>query len=103
MVQPTRTAADGTLQQQCQKCDRWKPQLPDFKAARGEKIVQTCKSCRDSMKKPYNRKGSSLARATSVGDEDAAPEPGVMGPPVIGVDNTPVSLINLHYRYVVFQ
>ena len=55
----TRAAADGTTEQFCNKCQSWKPQILDFKAARGTKIVDTCKSCRDGMKSNYATKKSS--------------------------------------------
>jgi hypothetical protein len=59
----TRIAADGSIEQYCKKGSHWKPQLPDFKAARGNNIVETCQTCRDNVKSNTKaRRGSSLAR-----------------------------------------
>lgn len=66
----TRIAADGSIEQYCKKGSHWKPQLPDFKAARGNKLVDTCQACRDGMKSNAQaRKASNLAHSQADDDE----------------------------------
>jgi hypothetical protein len=46
---PTRTL-NGVLEQECGKCQNWFEKAgPSFKAARSNKIVDTCKRCRDNI------------------------------------------------------
>jgi hypothetical protein len=52
----TRTTFDGSIEQQCQKCQNWKPQLPYYNAARGDAIVNTCQDCRNSVNARYKAK-----------------------------------------------
>ena len=67
----TRIAFDGSIEQQCQKCQNWKPQLPDFKAARGNKIVDTCQGCRNDINAQYQVKKKNRNSVTREQDENA--------------------------------
>jgi hypothetical protein len=52
----TRATFDGSIEQQYQKCQNWKPQLPHYSAARGDAIVNTCQDCRNSVNARYKAK-----------------------------------------------
>jgi hypothetical protein len=87
----TRIAFDGSIEQQCQKCQNWKPELPDYKGARGNKIVDTCQSCRNVMNAQYQAKNnrSGLTReeddnAESVTSSTIVVDAGIRGDVVIG-------------------
>jgi hypothetical protein len=67
----TRTAFDGSIEQQCHKCQNWKPQLPDYKAARGNKIVDTCQGCRNDMNALYQAKKNNRSGLTREQDDNA--------------------------------
>jgi hypothetical protein len=70
-VKALRTAFDGSIEQQCHKCHSWKPQLPDYTAARGNKIVDTCQSCRNDMNALYQAKKNNRSGLTREQDENA--------------------------------
>ena len=67
----TKTAFDSSIEQQCQKCHNWKLQLPDFKAARGNKIVDTCQGCRNDMNAQYQAKKKNRSGLTREQDDNA--------------------------------
>ena len=52
-IGPTRNALDGSVQQECTKCHKWKDQQPHFYSMKGTRIVALCQQCRDE-KKAYN-------------------------------------------------
>jgi hypothetical protein len=52
----TRTKFDGSIEQQCQKCQNWKPQLPHYSTVNGNTIVNTCQDCRNNMNAQYQAK-----------------------------------------------
>ena len=52
----TRTTFDGSIEQQYQKYQNWKPQLPHYSAVKGNTIVNTCQDCRNNMNAQYQAK-----------------------------------------------
>src|ERR1700750_369674 len=66
---PTRTL-NGVLEQECGKCQNWFEKAgPSFKAARSNKIVDTCKRCRDDITQGRRDRN----QATVAGPSNAEP------------------------------
>src|SRR5271168_1249508 len=66
---PTRTL-NGVLEQECGRCQNWFDKAgPSFKAARSDKIVDTCKRCRDDITQGIRDR----THATLAGPSNAEP------------------------------
>jgi hypothetical protein len=64
-LRPTRTV-NGVLEQECGRCQNWFEKAgPSFKAARSNKIVDTCKKCRDDITQGRQHRNQALVAGLS--------------------------------------